>query len=312
MIRMSIILLLTLSPLFSIQASEINRDAGWPRSFTNADGSVTTIAKKPARILSTTVTVTGTLLAIDAPVIASATASDGLFFTQWDAVARQRQVEKLWQVGAVDIEMAYSVMPDLIVVSSVGADSVIDQVSELQQLAPVIIVDYGGQTWQQLAQELGHATGREAVVQEKIDQFNHYVDSIKLPLTTNQANIIAYNGPGSVNSIAKLAAPHSELIHALGFEIEGAANEWEIFDVQRNDFARVHYETLTYLKAPITFIIAAEASSADAMLADPVLANLPSVRKKQVYSLGVNSFRIDYFSSLEIIALLQQYFGQQP
>ncbi|MDM9317674.1 Fe2+-enterobactin ABC transporter substrate-binding protein, partial [Escherichia coli] len=41
---------------------------GWPRTFHNADDTVTSIPQQPKRILSTAVSVTGTLLAIDAPL----------------------------------------------------------------------------------------------------------------------------------------------------------------------------------------------------------------------------------------------------
>lgn len=303
------ILFLLLGFTSSVHAAQTDTQ-GWPRTFQNADGTTTELLQKPQKILSTAVSVTGTLLAIDTPVIASSTASDGRFFRQWEALAKERKVQELWAAGAVDTEMVYSVMPDLIVVSITGADSVLEQVAELQLLAPVIIVDYGGQTWQKLAEKLAFATGRETFTKQKIAKFDQKVKNLKLSLKDKKANIISYNGAAIINSIAKKTAPHSELIHSLGFEIEGAENEWEILNKQRNDFARVHYETLTRLKAPITFLISADKNKVQKMLADPVLANLPSVQKKQVYPLGENSFRIDYFSSLEIIELMKQHFSQ--
>lgn len=281
----------------------------WPRTFVNADGSTTIIPNKPMKVLSTSVTLTGTLVAIDAPVVASSTAGDGKFFSQWEAVAKQRKITELWPVGGVDTEMAYAVMPDLIVVAKTGGDSVLDLVPELKLLAPVIVVDYGSQTWQELAIKLGYATGREDFVKQKIAEFDQYVEATKLNLPAKQANIIRYNGPGMANAIAKVTGPHGELIHALGFEIEGAKDEWETFSDKRNDFARVHYETLTQLKAPVSFVIVADESSIQTLLKDPVLVNLPSVKQKQVYELGLNSFRIDYYSSLEIIELMKKHFG---
>ncbi len=284
-------------------------ESQWPRTFINADGSTTQIPRKPQKILSTTTTVTGTLVAIDAPVVASSTAGDGKFFAQWADIAKQRNIEQLWAVGSVDTEMAYAVMPDLIVVAATGGDSVMDLVPELKLIAPVIIVDYGAQTWQELAVKLGFATGREAFVEQKTAQFNDYLKNVKLNLPDTRANIIAYNGPGIANVIAKETGPHSELLHSLGFEIEGAKSEWETFSDKRSDFVRAHYETLTMLKAPMTFVIVADDSKAQTVMNDPVLVNLPSVQKKQVYPLGLNSFRIDYYSSMEIVELMKQHFG---
>ena len=43
-------------------------------------------------------------------------------------------------------------------------------------------------------------------------------------------------------------------------------------------------------------------------MADPLLANLPSVRAGQVYPLGETSFRIDYYSARQIVELLAGYF----
>jgi len=308
MIRIIISLFIVLHSISSVFAADSPNDQ-WPRTFVNADGSTTVIPKKPMKILSTSVTVTGTLVAIDAPVVASSTAGDGKFFSQWEAVAKQRKITELWPVGGVDTEMAYAVMPDLIVVAKTGGDSVIDLVPELKQLAPVIIVDYGSQTWQQLATKLGYATGREDFVKQKIAEFDQYVAATKLNLPATEANIIRYNGSGMANAIAKVTGPHSELIHALGFEIEGAKDEWETFSDKRNDFARVHYETLTLLKSPVTFVIVADKSSVQNILNDPVLVNLPSVKQKQVYELGLNSFRVDYYSSLEIVELMKKHFG---
>ena len=305
------IIILLMMSVFSISTSlaAAVSESQWPRTFVNADGSTTQIPHKPQKILSTTTTVTGTLVAIDAPVVASSTAGDGKFFAQWADIAKQRNIEQLWAVGSVDTEMAYAVMPDLIVVAATGGDSVMDLVPELKLIAPVIIVDYGAQTWQELAVKLGFATGREAFVEQKIAQFNDYLKNVKLNLPDTRANIIAYNGPGIANVIAKETGPHSELLHSLGLEIEGAKSEWETFSDKRSDFVRAHYETLTMLKAPMTFVIVADDSKAQTVMNDPVLVNLPSVQKKQVYPLGLNSFRIDYYSSMEIVELMKRHFG---
>lgn len=308
MIRILTLILLCVCSVTSLAAQNPSTEQ-WPRTFVNADGSTTIIPHKSQKILSTTTTVTGTLIAIDAPVVASSTAGDGRFFAQWADIAKQRNIEPLWAVGSVDTEMAYAVMPDLIIVAATGGDSVMDLVPELKMIAPVIIVDYGAQTWQELAVKLGFATGREAFVDQKIAEFNNYLNSIKLDLPDIRANIIAYNGPGIANVIAKTTGPHSELLHSLGFDIEGGKVEWETFHDERSDFVRVHYETLTMLKAPLTFVIVADNNKVQTVMNDPVLVNLPSVQKKQVYPLGLNSFRIDYYSSMEIVELMKQHFG---
>lgn len=276
---------------------------GWPRDVANADGSRTTIPAPPRRILSTSVTLTGTLLAIDAPVVASATTTAGHFFAQWDAIAQARGVEKVWPAGAVDLEAAYAIAPDLIVVSSGGADSALAQVEELRRIAPTLVLDYGGMTWQDLARRLGEATGLEGKAGETLAAFDATLAEARarIAVPPGKANIISYNGPGTLNPIATRDGVHGRLLAALGFTLESPPPEWHGDGNPFADFVRAQYEHLTALTAPTTFLLSAGDERARDFLADPILANLPSVRSGQVYGLGVNSFRIDFYSAREII-----------
>ncbi len=69
---------------------------GWPRTVQTLKGPVT-LAHPPQRIVSTSVTISGTLLAINAPLIGSGATSpnttvadDQGFFRQWSAEASNR------------------------------------------------------------------------------------------------------------------------------------------------------------------------------------------------------------------------------
>lgn len=277
--------------------------AGWPRLLVNADGSRTTIPARPKRILSTSVTITGTLLAIDAPLAASASSANGHFFSQWAAIADKRGVKKLWPAGSIDLEAAYAVAPDLIVVSASGGDSALAQLDELRQIAPTIVLDYGGQTWQQLATRLGQATGLEPQVADRLAAFDASLAEArsKIAIPAGLANIVSYNGPGTLNPIATGEGVHGSLLRALGFAVESPQRAWHGDGNPSNDFIRAQYENLTELRAQTTFLLSADDERAKAFLHDPILANLAAVKSGQVYGLGVNSFRIDYFSAGEII-----------
>ena len=50
--------------------------------------------------------------------------------------------------------------------------------------------------------------------------------------------------------------------------------------------------------------------SVQTFLADPVLANLPAVQAGRVYPLGPLSFRVDYYSALDIIETVAPYFTE--
>ncbi|MDN3613828.1 MAG: Fe2+-enterobactin ABC transporter substrate-binding protein [Vibrio gallaecicus] len=283
----------------------------WPKSFVNADGSTTIIPAKPVRVLSTSVSITGTLLAIDAPLIASATDITGGFFGQWQSVANQRSVNKLWPAGSVDIESAYIEQPDLIVVSTSGADSALNQVKELRSIAPTIIVDYSTQSWQELAKQLGDALGSEKHVEDIVAEFDQLVADAKgqLNLPDGRANLISYHGPGVTNAVAQSEGAHALLLSALGFELESPDHSWHTGPAFHSDFVLVNYEKLTQLKAETSFLLEASDERAQSLMSDAVLKNLPSVKNQQVYGLGENTFRVDLYSSRDIIKNMLARFG---
>ncbi|WP_193017524.1 Fe2+-enterobactin ABC transporter substrate-binding protein [Proteus sp. FME41] len=295
--------------LFSLFVNTANAfDVGadsqsWPRTFTNVDGTKVEIKEKPQRILSASVSITGTLLAMQAPVVASSTAANGQYFAQWDLVAKEKKVEKLWSAGSVSLEMAYLYMPDLIVVSINGGDTVYPQVAQFQQIAPTIVLDYGKQSWESLALQLAQATGQEKETNVLLQHFSGLVKDGKeaLQRPEGKVNIISYFGAGTVNPVSLPGSPHAVLLQQLGFTIESADLAWQPKDKPVSDFVWAQYEHLTQLTAPTTFLLSGTAKDADVFMADPILANLPSVKNKQVYGLGANSFRIDYYSAQEII-----------
>lgn len=280
--------------------------------FANADGTITDIPAIPRRILSTSASVTGTLLAIDAPLIASASAANGQYFPQWADVAKERGIENIWPAGDVDIEAAIAVKPDLIVVSTGGADSALAQRAELAAIAPTILVDYGSQSWQDLAIRLGKATGLEKQAAARIAAFDRYVADAraKIAVPAGQVNIISYNGSGTTNPIATAAGAHGRLLAGLGFTVEDPDPAWHAAAEARGDFVWAPYEMLPRLTASTTFLLRANDARVAAFLNDPVLANLPSVRARRIQSLGANSFRIDYYSATQIVDGIVKTFGK--
>ncbi|MFE2772810.1 Fe2+-enterobactin ABC transporter substrate-binding protein [Microbacterium resistens] len=293
------------------EAAATTAVAEWPRVFENADGTTTEIPEQPERILSTAVSVTGTLLAIDAPVVASGSQVGGVWFDQWADIADERDVTNLWSVGEFDLEAVMANEPDLIVVATSGRDALTDQVADLQSIAPTIVVDYGAQTWQDLAVELGEATGLEEQAEKTISDFDALVretaGAITVPKGT--ADVISFNGPGQDNPIARVGGSHANLLEALGFTVEDPDPAWHTQAQERADFVWATYENLLQLTSETTFILSADDEKAQGFAQDPVLANLPSVAAGQVYGLGVNSFRMDLYSSTEIVEHIKDLFS---
>ena len=198
------------------ETATVSPDQGeWPRTITHEMGE-TVLEAKPERIVSTSLSVTGTLLAIDAPVVATAATSpspitdDKGFFSQWADVADERGVEVLYDNLEFDMEALIASDPDLVIISTSGADSVADQYEQISAEFPTIVVDYSKQTWQDLATELGDATGHEDGAAKAIEDFDGYAANAAEKITAPEGgvSIVSFNGPGADQGIGKTTGPH--------------------------------------------------------------------------------------------------------
>jgi iron complex transport system substrate-binding protein len=112
------------------------------------------------------VTLTGSLLAIDAPVVASGATTpnnrvaDRGFLRQWSEVAKERKLARLY-IGEPSAEAVAAQMPDLILISATGGDSALALYDQLSTIAPTLIINYDDKSWQALLTQLGHITGQE-------------------------------------------------------------------------------------------------------------------------------------------------------
>lgn len=267
-------------------------------------------ATTPARIVSTSPSVTGILLAMEAPLVASAattpsrlTDSRG-FFSQWAPVAEQRGVQVLYRNLQFDIEAVIASDPDLLVLSATGADSVIAQRSELQaQGIRTLVVDYSNHSWQDIATELGRHTGLERQAQAAIQRFDEYATQTAAAIKTpaGPVSVVGYNIAGSY-SIGRLDSPQARLLSALGFRVAPLPEAMAGTVTRASDFQFISRENLpAAITGDSVFLLSADDRDVQAFLADPVLANLPAVINKRVYALGPSSFRIDYYSGRQMI-----------
>jgi len=122
-------------------------EATWPVTIKGDDGVDVEIKAEPK-----------SLLAIDAPVVASTPAKkkdektdDNGFFTQWSKQATDKGVKA---IDGTEDNLAQTVAgdnPDLIIVAKTGQDSAVKVVDSLRQLeVPVLVIDYGSHSWQDL------------------------------------------------------------------------------------------------------------------------------------------------------------------
>lgn len=288
----------------------------WPRSV--AQGSETlTLKSKPGRIASTTPSVTGILLAIGAPVTASAAAAPTIltdekgFFSQWAAAADERGVAVLYPNLNFDIEAVISQAPDLLIASATGADSVAQHRAELlAQGIPTMVVNYSNQSWQEIAVELGKATGLEEEANTAIKRFDDYAAQAAVSMTRpkGRVSIVGYNIGGSY-SIGRPESPQARLLTALGFEVMGLPKDIQNDVTRRSDFDFISRENLSAaITGDTIFLLRGTDKDVDAFIADPMLANLPAVANRKVYALGPTSFRIDYYSGRQMIDAIAAHF----
>lgn len=136
----------------SATESTASTEADFPRTIPTVDGAgadtEVTIDEQPQRIVSASVSLTGALLALDAPVVATGGGQGASpvfsdeegFAVQWEDVARERGVESMYQ-NAPSAEAILAQNPDLVVMSSVGGDKATDVYAQIAEVVPVIVID---------------------------------------------------------------------------------------------------------------------------------------------------------------------------
>ncbi|RWR05725.1 Fe2+-enterobactin ABC transporter substrate-binding protein [Paenirhodobacter populi] len=295
---------------------QAHAEADWPRTIAQPDGDLT-LAAPPARVVSTTPSLTGILLAIDAPVVSTATAVVGPltdeqgFFLQWADIARERGVEVLYPNLAFDIEALIVSDPDLVVASATGGDAILPFVPELRaQGMPVMVLDYFSANWQTLARQLGRATGHEADAERIIADFDARTAAARDDMTipAGKVSIVSYNFSGTY-SVSRPTSPQAGVLAALGFTVTGLPEAMRGDVTRSQDFDFISRENLAAaIAGDGVFLLNGTEESVKAFMDDPVLANLPAVRNGHVWPLGPTSFRVDYYSGLQMVETVAPYF----
>lgn len=290
----------------------------WPRQIEGTNGALT-LTQAPTRIVSTSVTLTGSLLAIDAPVIASgATAPNSRitdaqgFFRQWSDVAQQRGVKRLY-IGEPNAEAIAAEAPDLIIVSATGNDSALRLVDQLSTIAPTLVVNYDDKSWQQLVTLLGQATGHEAQAAARVKEFEAREAGLKqkLRLPPQPVSAMVWNGDGRAVNLWTGDSAQGKLLQQLGFTLaQPPASLQQGHSMgQRKDILQLSGENLASgLNGNSYLLFAAEEKTAQSVLNNPFLAQTAAVQQKQVYALGAETFRLDYYSASALLTRLEQLF----
>ncbi|EJJ4223260.1 Fe2+-enterobactin ABC transporter substrate-binding protein [Salmonella enterica] len=302
----------------SVSGISLARDAGWPRQIQDSRG-VHTLDHKPARIVSTSVTLTGSLLAIDAPVVASGAttpnnrfADEQGFMRQWSDVAKSRHVARLY-IGEPNAEAVAAQMPDLILISATGGDSALALYDQLSTIAPTLVINYDDKSWQSLLTQLGEITGQEKQAAARIAEFEAQLATVKQQITLPPQPVSALVYTPAAHS-ANLWTPESaqgKLLAQLGFTLATLPRGLQTSKSQgkRHDIIQLGGENLAAgLNGESLFLFAGDSKDAAALYANPLLTHLPAVQNKRVYALGTETFRLDYYSAMLLLNRLAALF----
>lgn len=291
----------------------------WPRTVTSEKGDVT-IESKPERIVSTSLTLTGTLLAINAPVIASGATSPNTpvsdeqgFFTQWSDVAKERGVKQVYSNNEPSVEAVLTEEPDLIIVSATGGDSAIELYDQFAKIAPTLVIGYDDKSWQELAALLGEATGHEADAEAALEDFSAQVDETEsaISLPPQPTSAFVYSEDGTANLWTPESA-QGKLLSSVGFEIAKLpeAVERGTSMGKRGDIIELGSESIAEgLNGETFVIITPDKNTRRDVLANKLLGNSPAVQEGHVYAMGADSFRLDYYSAGNMLTALRDQLG---
>lgn len=293
--------------------------ADWPRQITDRRGSHT-LESQPLRIVSTSVTLTGSLLAIDAPVVASGATTpnnrvaDGQgFLRQWSDVAKARKLSRLY-IGEPSAEAVAAQMPDLILISATGGDSAMTLYDQLSTIAPTLIINYDDKSWQALLTQLGEITGHEKQAAERIAEFDKKLAALKekMKLPPQPVTALVYTAAAHSANIWTKESAQGQLLEQLGFTLADLPGGLHASQSQgkRHDIVQLGGENLAAgLNGQSLFLFAGDQKDADAINANPLLAHLPAVEGKRVYPLGTETFRLDYYSAVLVLQRLAALFA---
>ncbi|MGU3521889.1 Fe2+-enterobactin ABC transporter substrate-binding protein [Enterobacteriaceae bacterium C23F] len=293
--------------------------ADWPREVTDSRGTHQ-LENKPLRIVSTSVTLTGSLLAIDAPVIASGATTpnnrvaDGQgFLRQWGDIAKQRHVARLY-IGEPNAEAVAAQMPDLILISATGGDSALALYDQLSTIAPTLIINYDSQSWQSLLTQLGQITGQEKQAAQRIAEFDSQMAKVKqqMKLPPQPVSALVYTAAAHSANLWTPESAQGKLLEQLGFTLAPLPAGLHTSQSQgkRHDIIQLGGENLAAgLNGQSLFVFAGDQKDTDAIEANPLLSHLDAVQNKRVYALGTETFRLDYYSAMRVLERLGKLFG---
>lgn len=300
-----------------------SQEGAWPRTVEDDHGTVE-ISSQPARIVSTSTTLTGSLLAIGAPVVASSYTGENIegltdengFFTQWSEEAKKSNVEQLWSNAQPEVEKATNFDPDLIIVAKNGGDSSYEDIGKLEQIAPVAVIDYSDSDWKDVTEKLGEITGRESEAKEVFGKYDARKDEVRKSVDTSEAGkVSAFIIFGDDSGVAALTpeSPHARILKDVGFELaeipSGLVGNTEM-GADRGDMINLSFENVERgLTGDTWIVVGADENNKKTFSQRSVLEKSAQNQEGRVHFLPSETFRLDYYSALMMLGSIEEQFA---
>ncbi|WP_240322659.1 Fe2+-enterobactin ABC transporter substrate-binding protein [Austwickia chelonae] len=280
----------------------------------------TTLKEKPKNIVSTSIVLTGSLLAIEAPVKGSGASAPGMpgfdeqgFFSYWSPVAKERGVKALYAKNQLDLEAITAAKPDLIIMSSSGGDSTKDNYEQLKAIAPTVSVNYLTQSWQDVTKQLGQATGLSTKADEIVAGYDKEVAELKKKTAapTEPVQAIVFNGENG-SAFALPDGPHDKVFSAMGFTLApvDTTKAKNPGGKNRKDVAFLSAEnSVSALTSKNLLLIDGTEDTVAKLKVAPGYATVPAASTEgKIVPLQPSSFKMDYYSALEMARTLAKAF----
>lgn len=292
--------------------------AGTTRTVTHALGTAE-VPAAPQRVVSASVTMTGHLLGLALPVIASATARPGGgtadgngFFVAWAPRAVEQGTVPLGG-PTVDVEAVAAQQPDVVVGSAVGADAVTPEAyARLSAIAPTVVLDHSALSWQELSARLGADLGRadEAATAER--EFAARAAAVGTTLdTTHEAVALTITADGY--NVFTADSAQGKLLTQLGLRLRAIdpSGRSGLGDPGvRRDAVPVAQENAGEFGDASLFVVNATDEQVEQQRArQPLLATLPAFAEGRAHGLGPESFRLDRFAADAVLDRLEASAG---
>ncbi|MEP3350753.1 MAG: Fe2+-enterobactin ABC transporter substrate-binding protein [Marinomonas sp.] len=306
----------------SLEIDQVKIDpSGWPRTLMTSKGPVT-LQKSPTRIVSTSVTITGTLLAIDAPIIGSSAtipntniSDDVGFFTQWSALAKEKNMQMLYQTEH-NAEAVIKANPDIIFISATGGDSALKLYDQLKDIAPTVVINYGDKSWIELAHVIGQFLDLEESVTALTNKFNKQIEQFKkvTTLPPQPTTALVYYQDGTGGNVWTSESAQGQLLTQLGFTLSPIPDHvrGDLSMGKRNDIVIASGENFPdALTGNTLLLFATESHQVNNVKQNSYLKDIPAIQNDSIYAVGNDTFRLDYFSSSNLITRLTKLFSKE-